>query len=619
MRNRFSSTFDGIFSFWERSAIKNCSDVLNKNDRRKVFFVIILQIFSGLFDLLAIAIIGLLGSLAVSGVQSQDPDSEIIAILSYLKLSNFDFQSQVGILGVTAALILLARTVFTIFFTRKMLFFLSRRSASISAELVSKLLNQTLDTIQTKTSQDNLYAVTYGVQMITLGVLGSTVVVISDLVLLLVLSVGLFIFDLSIALTTITLFGVIALCLHFLMSVRAKTLGKKNAELSIDSNERILDALDTYREILVRNRRQYYKDRISSDRMELADTMAEMHFMPNISKYVIEISVVLGSILISGVQFMLQDAASAVATLSIFLAAGSRIAPAVLRVQQGIIQIKSSAGGASPTLKLIQDLSETSILPESKDSSDFSHSGFIPAIKVTALSFSYPQSTERAVIDLNLTILPGKIVSIVGPSGAGKTTLIDLILGVLPSQDGQIKISDQTPLGSIEMWPGAIAYVPQSTSLINGSIKENIALGFAENFIKEDLIWNALEKAQAADFVRKLPQGLHTHIGERGSRLSGGQKQRIGIARALYTQPKLLILDEATSALDGETESLISSSLETLKGDITILLVAHRLSTVRNSDTVIYMSEGMIKFVGTFNQVRKSIPDFDKQAKLMGL
>jgi ABC-type multidrug transport system fused ATPase/permease subunit len=174
-------------------------------------------------------------------------------------------------------------------------------------------------------------------------------------------------------------------------------------------------------------------------------------------------------------------------------------------------------------------------------------------------------------------------------------------------------------LEAIAKWPGAISYVPQDVMVVNGSIRENVALGYPLEAARDELVNSALSIASLSDFVANLPEGLDTNLGERGGKISGGQRQRIGIARALFTKPKLLVLDEATSALDGDTEESISSDIQKLKGSTTVVLIAHRLSTVRDADLVLYMDKGEIVARGTFEEVRNAVPDFDRQAKLMGL
>ena len=344
-----------------------------------------------------------------------------------------------------------------------------------------------------------------------------------------------------------------------------------------------------------------------------------MQFMPNVSKYVIESGMVVGAVFIAGAQFAMQDARHAVAALSVFLAAGTRIAPAIMRLQQSLIQIKNSMGSAMPTLEVISSLADVKQIENTNDALDTKHVGFKSEIKTNTVKFSYPQKNTFTLKDISFEVSAGESVAIVGPSGAGKTTLVDVILGVLQPNEDSVLISGKSPLQAVSEWPGAISYVPQDVRISNTSFRNKVALGYPTEVATDGLVWQALEIAQLADFVRKLPNGLDTHVGERGTKISGGQRQRLGIARAMFTNPKLLVLDEATSSLDGQTESDISESINKLKGSVTVLIVAHRLSTVRNCDQVIYMDKGEIVFQGSFSQVRSAVPDFDRQAELMGL
>jgi ABC-type multidrug transport system fused ATPase/permease subunit len=351
----------------------------------------------------------------------------------------------------------------------------------------------------------------------------------------------------------------------------------------------------------------------------LADNSAEMAFMPNISKYVIEITVVLGSLCISAMQFALQDAAHAVAVLSVFLVASTRIAPAVLRVQQGALALRGSLGSADPTLELIEQIGMQESLEVQVSQLDLQHSGFTGDVKLVNVQLTYPGQQSPAIRAINLEIRNGESVALVGPSGAGKTTLIDVLLGVLTPDHGQIRISNEEPLAAFAKWEGAVSYVPQDVIISNGTVRENVSLGFPLELASDEIVWRALELAQLSDFVKSLPSGLETRVGDRGTKMSGGQRQRLGIARAMFTKPMLLVLDEATSSLDGETESNISDSINHLHGKVTVLMIAHRLSTVRHADRVVYMCDGEIKAQGSFEEVRKLVPDFDRQATLMGL
>ena len=611
--------FTSLRDKWRKTTIGRSAKVLSRNDQRKILLVIILQISFGFLDLLGVGVVGIIGALAISGVGSQNSGNRVNSVLDFLHLGNQSFQIQVAILGFAAASLLIGKTIFSIIFTRRTTFFLSHRGAKLSATLISKLFSQSLLTIQAKSMNEMMYSVTAGVGIITVGVLGSTVSLVSDVSLLLVMAIGLFIVDPTIALSIFLIFGLIGFLLYRLMHLKVRELGLKQSEIGIRSSERILEVISSYRETVVRNRRDYYSREIGKQRLELADISAEMSFMPNISKYVMEVTVVLGSILVSAIQFMAQDAVHAVAVLSIFLAASTRIAPAILRIQQGSISIRGSLGAANPTLELIELLGNSSTVEKTSDLVETKHVGFQAKIKLENVSLTYPNKEIPAIFGINLNIEPGQIVALVGPSGAGKTTIVDVLLGILKPDFGTVQISELPPLACISKWSGAISYVPQDVMISNGTIRENVAMGFPIEVATDELVWDALEVAQLSSFTKSLPNGLDTPVGDRGTKISGGQRQRLGIARAMFTKPALLVLDEATSSLDGETEANISEAVQLMRGTVTVLMIAHRLSTVRNADVVIYMDSGKIISVGNFEEVRSKVPDFDRQAKLMGL
>ncbi len=605
----------------ERSLVllKRSLSILTPKDQRKILLLTAINVLMSVLDLLGVILVGLLGALSVQGLQSNLPGNRVGTALEILHIQDLSFQTQAMILALSAAALLVGRTVLSIFFTRKMLFFLSRRGAKISAELVSRLLSQPLLVVQERTTQETVYAVTTGVERNVLQVLAIAVVWISDLALLIVLLLGLLIVDPATAIATFLIFLIIASILYKFMHVRAGLLGLENASLSIKSNEKIVEVFASYRESVVRNRRDYYAREIGHLRHRLANTSAEMGFLPYVSKYVIETTIILGAIGIGATQFLFQDATRAVSTLAIFLAAGTRIAPAVLRLQQGLVTIKSGLGEARPTLDLITALGDTPITKNVDDMVNIIHKGFVPEVLIENITLTYPNKLKRAIDGISILIPAGTSIAIVGPSGAGKTTIIDVLLGVLKPDSGSITISGLPPLLAVAKWPGAVSYVPQDVVIAAGTIRENISLGYPSEQASDELIMGALKIAHLDQFVASLPQGLDTQVGERGAKISGGQRQRIGIARAMFTRPHLLVLDEATSSLDGETEASISEAIQGLQGSTTVVIIAHRLSTVRNVDAVIYLADGKLIAKGTFEEVRKAVPEFDQQARVMGL
>lgn len=594
----------------ENTLLLRALKLLKPGDKYKLIAITIFQVLLGLFDIISVALIGLLTAISVNGIQSKSTSFEILEKIPIVDFNQLSFQSQVAVLGAISASLLIIRTALSIYINRKILFFLSRRGALISSSLITKVLGQTLNLVQKNSSQKIIYSVTSGVSSVTLGVIGSSAVLIADSSLLLFMSVGLFIYDPLMAVLTALLFAGVGYVLYLFMHLRIKALGEKSADLSIASNQQIMEVLSSFRESFVRNRRAYYAINISNVRSELADANAEMSFMPSISKYVLEITLVVGAVTVAASQFLTRDALSAISSMTVFMAASTRIAPAVLRIQQGILGIKGSVGSAKPTLHMIEDVISAPELPIGDLNIDFTHAGFSPTVSVQSIDFSYDQKKVIEAIDIQIS--PGERVAIVGNSGAGKSTLMDLLIGVLTPESGSVKISGKSPVDAIKMWQGAISYVPQNIALIEGSIADNVRLGFPPEIISDALVLDALESAQLGDFIESLPLGIHTSVGEAGSRLSGGQKQRIGIARALVTKPKLIFMDEATSSLESKTEEKISETLSSLDESISLILIAHRITTIRHADKIIYLENGRIRAFGNISEVRQLVPEFNE-------
>jgi len=608
-----------VLTKFENTTLGRSLDLLTRKEKQKVQAVVLIQVALGFLDLIAIAIVGVLGALAVNGVQSKGPGNRVSDVLRIIGINELELQSQVAILGGGAAVLLIMRTMFSVYFSRKILYFLSFKASSLSARLFSRAIQEPLLSIRSKSSQELLFALTAGVTTVTMGILGTAAILVSDFSLLLIMAIGLFLLDPLLASFTLVIFGLISWILFKLLNARAQTMGERNANLQVESNSKILEILTSYREIVVAHRRANYAKEVSRIRYSLAETIAELSFMPNISKYVIESAVVLGALVVASVQFLLNDAAHAVATLSVFLAAGARIAPAVMRIQQGAVSMKGSIGAAMPTLNLIEELKNVPDVVEEEQELIISHDDFVPEILIKDVSLTYPKSSVLALDSISLTIRQGSFIAFVGPSGAGKTSLVDVILGILQPTLGKIEISELQPLEAYEKWPGAVAYLPQDIEIINGSIRQNLCLGLNAKKVSNEKLWDAIDAAQLRDLVESLPAGLDAPMGERGMKISGGQRQRLGIARALLSRPRLIVLDEATSALDGETESKVTESLLSLKGEVTIVMIAHRLSTIREADEIYYLENGQITASGDFNQLKQVHPKFAEQAHLMGL
>jgi ABC-type bacteriocin/lantibiotic exporter with double-glycine peptidase domain len=568
--------------------------LLNKKDRIKFLILTSLQTSLSILDALGVFLIGILGSLGFNGAVSRAPGTRVNSLLEILHINNFSLQTQCTILGSAAAIVLISKTILSVFVSRKILFFLSIRAAQTTQHLTKQLLEKPLIDIQSKSMQENIYIVTSGVSNIIQGILGAIAMLISDTILLVILLVTLFIAEPSTALITLILFGGVLYVLYSVLQKKAKLLGVKQAKLSIKSSELLREVLSSYRQSVVSGRRGYYSNEVGVKQMELAKINAEVSFFPNISKYSLEIVVVISTLLIAALQFIQSDADHAVAVLSIFLASSTRIAPAILRLQQNLISIKTLSGSALESLTFAETLSRyknnTKLSPF-----NIVHDGFIPKVEVQNIRMIYPGGDKLILNDVNFSLKEFSISALVGKSGAGKTTLVDIILGIHNPISGKVTISKVPPSEATNKWPGAVAYVPQDIKIINGTIKENIIVGYANNEIKEVHVREAIEKARLTEFVATLPNGLETYIGDGGSFLSGGQKQRLGIARALLTRPKLLILDEATNAMDERTESEFFQILHKLKEDMTVIIIAHNVTAARNAETILSIVDGELK------------------------
>lgn len=570
---------------------------------KRIIGVIAMQLILSVLDLLGVVLIGLVGALSVNSLQSTPPSARILDIVSKVGLHELPINKQITILGVISVVVLVSRSMASLVITKKIMYFFSRRSADLSISLTKKLFSQPLLTIKERSSQDILYSLTSGAQYLMVQVLGTCTVLVADIAVLTLLMIGLVAFDPLTAFSTFAIFATVALALHKLLSAKAGALGAQNAKINIEGNKAINESLTAFREAFVGNRFNYYIQKIAKSRQDLAEVSGRVNFMPYISKYVIEATVILGALIITGIQIIIWDAAHAVAALGIFLAAGSRIGPSVLRLQQGLVQVRNSLGMASPTLNLMEELRTTNSLEGKVSDLRTNHDEFIPTIEISNLSYSYPNIEIEIVSKLELLIVEGSYVAIVGSSGVGKSTLVDLILGILAPTTGKIIISGRSPREAIIHWPGAIGYVPQDVAISDGTILENVLMGYSNDTLSAEAIYDLLRTVELESFVRGLDKELETQVGERGSKLSGGQRQRLGIARALVTKPKILILDEATSALDGETEAAISDSLLNLRNSVTIIAIAHRLRTVKNADFILYLKPSGKYEVGTYQEL----------------
>ena len=609
-----------------RAAVKQSLQLLSPRDRRLLGIATLIQIATSALDLIGVLLIGIVGALAVTTIQSQPPPSTVEAVATALGLGDLSAQDLVIVFSSAAAAVLLFKSVASSYLTRRVFIFLANRQALVSARLIRELLSRPLMFIQRRSSQETSYALIQGAGLATVQILGQTVIIITEAALLIVLSVALIFLNPLITIVGVVFFTLVAVVLQATTGNWAARTGGLVAVADITSLNAVQEALAAYREISVTNRRAHYVDRLQDLRWEAARLSAGIQFIGMLPKYIFEAALVIGGFALAVFLFATQDSVVAVGTLALFLAAGSRIMPSLLRLQTGALNLRGASGGAQPTFELARELEnplEESAIPPAPDEIRARIAGgwpdFVPDLNVQNLSFTYPGAPKPALQDLTLAVPAGTSIAVVGASGAGKSTFADLVLGVLVPDQGTLSLGGTEPQLAVDRWPGGLAYVPQDVTIANGTVRENVALGLPKDAVDDELVWEALDRAHLARYLRSERDSLETLVGEGGMRLSGGQRQRLGLARALYTRPRFLVLDEATSALDAETEQAVAATIDELGGQVTTVVIAHRLSTVRSADLVLYLEDGHAVAMGTFDDVRAQVPALDRQAGLMGL
>jgi ATP-binding cassette subfamily C protein len=577
-------------------------------------------------DVVGVLLLAGVGIVAVQAMQGGTAwPSALDPAIQALTAQGLDILQISLVFASIAAFLLVGKSFASALLARAGLRFLARRQVEISFSLAQRFVNQSIDQVQHDGSLKSAYAIVQGASIATVGILGSAATLASESFLLLLFSLVLLLVDPVVTLVSGLYLATVAILVHRTLGAWSERLGVVSAETTVMGNRYIQDLVVLFREIFVLGRRGLYLSRTQQLVRAGAAAQADSGLIVQIPKYVFESAILVGAVALAAFLLLTSTSAVALGTLILFLAAASRVAPAILRLQGALISLRASTGSSQATFELAERLAAVSSFP---GDSRFGYrrsletnrqTEFVPSVCAEKVSVWYEGASRSALSEISLSVKPGCQLAVVGPTGAGKSTLADTLLGILPVSSGDVLIGGLPPKQAIDQWPGQIAYVPQSAALIEGTVRDNVALGLPRDLVSDDEVWQALESASLADFLFRERQGLDTLVGERGVRFSGGQKQRIGLARALLTDPSLLVLDEATSALDAETENAIATSLNRLKGACTLIIIAHRLSTIRNSDLVAYLDAGSLVTVGTFDEVRRYVAIFDKQAALSGL
>jgi ATP-binding cassette subfamily C protein len=603
--------------FLNKSILVKSLSLLPKETPKKLTLLVLLQISISTLDILAILLLGMTSKLSLDYVQNKIvkfPET----LTRALAIEKFNFEIQAGVLTLLVVCLFAARTIVSMYSNRRILLHLANQAGYASNRIVEMMFRSKPQSVIAKNSQEFLYGITAGIENLTLNFLGSFTILVTEIVFLVTMLGVVFAIEPVTGLIAFCIFAFAALGINKLTSEKARIYSSDNAHLSILYSRKLLDTLLVYRELFLRNREIAVAHEVQAARLKSLILKARLLMLPTLSKYLFELTLVIGVAITALIQVMMTDALAAISSVTIFLAAASRILPSLIRAQGAFLGIRQSEGSSEITINQIKALESDEISTPKSHEYIARTAEFHPSLKVQNLYFSYNAESEFELEDVSFEVSPGQFVAIVGESGAGKTTLIDLILGMLTPTSGAVEISNHESLSAIQKWPGKIAYVPQDIMIIDGDIRKNVVLEESCNVIDEDVL-GALEKSHLKNDVLNMKSGLNEIVGERGIRLSGGQRQRLGIARALYTKPQMIIFDEATSSLDPLTEKTVTEAIYEKKGNVTLIVVAHRLSTVKNADLVILLDNGKVLAKGTFEEVRSRSPKFDQQAKLVNL
>lgn len=580
--------------------------------KRKLTFLVLLLVRTLLhaLDVAAIAAAGFLGTVLVSGIDIRE---RLGFLPSWIATETEDLFFY-GVLLVAVLFIL--KSTFSGISMRLTTRFLAKVEAEAAIQVVGTLFSQGLRDISRYSSGEIQWAAGYSSTVAFSTVLFSASSIITETALFMMLFVVFSVLDLATTVLLGAYFGFIFMIFQLGIHKRLQRLGKRLEENSVAINNSVLDLVNAFREISVLNQTGSFVAKFGSARSIFAKDQGLQRFLFGFPRYFVEIFLMAGVLCLISWQYLTDKLPEGLVGVGIFLIGGLRMMAALLPIQNALIELKTAAPQAKRAHDIISSAREHHVsslsIPREARPSRKNPSG---ALRVTVSNVSF-ETDELAILRaVSLAIEPGTHVAIVGESGAGKSTLLDIMLGLLEPSSGQVRIEGEAPKDFQSAYPGLISYLPQNSALVSGSIAQNIALGARPSEIDEGRVWELLNSLELEKLAARVPGGIHGTLGKQNSELSGGQKQRIGLARALYTNPRLLLMDEATSALDSRTESLVTELVSNLRDRCTVVTVAHRLSTIRNSDVVYLMSNGSVEAYGAFEELLAQSATFREQAK----
>lgn len=546
--------------------------------QRKGLLILTFLLFLGMF----LEVFGL-GVLIPALSILLDPEAiEKTIILRDIRFFLLDLSYQKFIILFLCAIVFLyvIKAFFLILLTHKQNRFLANTTTSISNNLLNNYLSQPFNFHLNRNTAELVKNIQIEVNFLNSYLMALLTIVIESAIVLSIIIFLVYIEPLG-AIAIGMFYGILSMSFFNFTKKKLKLMGDLRQELDAEMSKIALESLGGIKDLIILNKTKYFINHFSHQNFLKAKVMANQGTISQIPRFYLELISIIG--LVSFLIIMIVQGKSTetlIVVLGVFVAATFRMIPSLNRIITASQNIKYYSSSLELVSKELNEFDEKNQLNLNKQTVNF-----IDSIVIENLSFNY--NNEISILDnLNLTINKGLTIGIIGESGSGKSTLIDLIIGLFEPTNGFIKIDGQSYLQTSQGWRNKIGYVSQSIYLMDESIKKNIALGCQEDEIDEVKILKIIEQVQLTKYINTLQEGIHTRVGERGVQLSGGQRQRIGIARALYNNPEVLILDEATSALDLETESEVMQSVKTLKGQKTIIIIAHRIATLKDADVI---------------------------------
>jgi ABC-type multidrug transport system fused ATPase/permease subunit len=484
--------------------------------------------------------------------------------------------------------------------------FILRQSIRTSTGLLNYFLKAPYALHVRRGTPDLLRVLNEGAGAVYTAVVLGSVAAATELITLASLTVTLLIVDPVSTVAVGAYFAVAAWALQRGMKGRVRDASVVLLDEARVANKTTLQGLGGIKEIQLRHEQDMLVSAYRASKERSARAQRTSSFLSELPKYVLEILFVAGVGLMTALAYAKADPGEALGTVALFGVAGFRILPSIVRCLTSLTLVRAGM----PALDLVEpDL----VHAKEEPSVEATPNERLPLERELVLddvSFRYPDGVRDVLSHVSLTVPAGSSVAFVGASGAGKTTLVDIILGFHRPTSGTVRADGTDVFGDLPRWRAGLAMVPQDVYLLDESLRDNIRFTAAPAPDPDPDLERAVEQAGLADVVAQLPAGLATEVGERGARMSGGQRQRVGIARALYRAPTLLVLDEATSALDNETEFKVAQTMSTLRGKVTLVVVAHRLSTVKDCDTIVFLEDGRIRSQGSFTDLRRDDPAF---------